>query len=101
MSEPKRVHFETISGTSSRTSNATATPMPKQEKSIRLELKLFEPNADTFAQFNYNKLCRAEKVSIILYQIPKYKFIAFTFIVISTLPSMRACVSRKHLIVCV
>lgn len=60
MSEPKRVHFETISGGGSK--NLSSTPSTGHNKTIRLELKLFEPNAESFPQFNFETLCRAEKV---------------------------------------
>lgn len=89
MSEPKRVHFETISGPGSRAHQPNVSfttsppslplpppPPPTKQKSIRLELKLFEPNADTFPQFNYNKLCRAEKVRAFLPIFRIHKFIS-------------------------
>lgn len=60
MSEPKRVHFETISGGGSK--NLSSTLSTGRNKTIRLELKLFEPNAESFPQFNFETLCRAEKV---------------------------------------
>lgn len=60
MSEPKRVTFETISTGSSKNSSSGAST--KDDKTVRLKLKLFEPNADSFPQFNFKKLCRAEKV---------------------------------------
>lgn len=59
MSEPKRVTFETISSGSSKNSTDAR---PKLEKTVRLELKLFEPNSQSFPQFNFKKLCRVEKV---------------------------------------
>lgn len=61
MSDPKRVTFETISSGSSK-SLASDGASTKDEQAVRLELKLFEPNADSFPQFNFKKLCRAEKV---------------------------------------
>lgn len=60
MSEPKRVHFETISGVGSK--NLLSAPSAVNEKTIRLELELFEPNAESFPQFNFETLVRAEKV---------------------------------------
>lgn len=60
MSEPKRVHFETISGGGSK--NLSSTPSTGHNNTIRLELKLFEPNAESFPQFNFETLCRVEKV---------------------------------------
>lgn len=59
MSEAKRVHFETESSGSKKLSSIENV----KEKTFRLELKLFEPNADSFPQFNFKKLCEAEKVS--------------------------------------
>lgn len=61
MSEPKRVTFETISSGSSK--NSATDARPKLEKTVRLELKLFEPNSQSFPQFNFKKLCRVEKVT--------------------------------------
>lgn len=61
MSDPKRVTFETISTGSSKNLSCDSAS-DKDEKAVRLELKLFEPNADAFPQFNFKKLCRAEKV---------------------------------------
>lgn len=58
MSEPKRVTFEN-SGSSK---NSATDARPKLEKTVRLELKLFEPNANSFPQFNFKKLCRVEEV---------------------------------------
>lgn len=60
MSEPKRVHFETLatgigSGSISKKSSAA-------EKTLRLDLTLFEPNVDSFPQFNYKYLCQIERV---------------------------------------
>lgn len=60
MSDPKRVTFETISSGSSK--SLTSDAPTKDEQAVRLELKLFEPNANTFPQFNFKKLCRVEKV---------------------------------------
>lgn len=55
MSDVKRVHFETIGD--KKSSNTT-----KPTKTIRLDLKLFETNADSFPKFNYSTLFRLEKV---------------------------------------
>lgn len=60
MSEPKRVTFETISSGSSKNLAADATA--KNEKTLRFELKLFEPNTDKYPLFNFKALCQAEKV---------------------------------------
>lgn len=63
MSEPKRVNLDTIPG-SSKNLAADASNNPKNEKTIRLEIKLFEPNKNTYPEFNFKKLCRAEKVNV-------------------------------------
>lgn len=50
-----------------RASIATIGDVDKEKKAgntVRLELKLFEPNADTFPEFNYQALLHAEKVNI-------------------------------------
>lgn len=60
MSEPKRVTFETISSGSSK--NLAADASAKNEKTVRLELKLFEPNSNNYPLFNFKTLCQAEKV---------------------------------------
>lgn len=57
MSDIKRVHFETIADKSSSTGGAAAA-----SKTIRLNLKLFEPNAESFPKFNYSTLLHVEKV---------------------------------------
>ncbi|XP_055325031.1 yemanuclein isoform X2 [Sitodiplosis mosellana] len=60
MSEPKRVTFETISSGSSK--NLAADASAKNEKTMRIELKLFEPNANKYPLFNFKTLCQAEKL---------------------------------------
>lgn len=57
MSDVKRVHFETIGDKKSANTS-------KPTKTIRLDLKLFETNADSFPKFNYSTLIRLEKVII-------------------------------------
>ncbi|XP_031620313.1 yemanuclein-like isoform X2 [Contarinia nasturtii] len=64
MSEPKRVTFETIPSVSSKNLAADASNSQKIEKTVRLEIKLFEPNKNTYPEFNFKKLCRAEKEKV-------------------------------------
>lgn len=60
MSDPKRVTFETIP--SGNWKNSTTDAPEKNEKTVRLVLNLSEPTVNWFPQFNFKKLCRAEKV---------------------------------------
>lgn len=57
MSDIKRVHFETIADKSSSNGGAAAA-----SQTIRLDLKLFEPTAESFPKFNYSTLLHVEKV---------------------------------------
>ncbi|XP_059611907.1 yemanuclein isoform X2 [Phlebotomus argentipes] len=52
MSEPKRATLATISDVDRE---------KKAANTVRVELKLFEPNADTFPEFNFQALLHAEK----------------------------------------
>ena len=59
-SEQKRVVFTTINDTNKQSSGA------QNGKTLRLELNLFEPNTDSFPEFNYSKLLEIEKVIFII-----------------------------------
>lgn len=59
MSDINRVHFDTIGD--KKSSNST-----KSVKTMRFELNLFEPNVDSFPQFNYSTLARMEKVMYVI-----------------------------------
>lgn len=59
MSDINRAHFDTIGD--KKSSNIT-----KSVKTMRFELNLFEPNVDSFPQFNYSTLARMEKVMYVI-----------------------------------
>lgn len=58
MSDPKRILFTTIGDCKKSQTN----PLSSASKTIRLDFNLFEPNADSFPEFNYSKLLHVEKV---------------------------------------
>lgn len=58
MSDTKRILFTTIGDCKKPQQSAN----PAASKTTRLELNLFEPNVDSFPQFNYSKLLHVEKV---------------------------------------
>lgn len=58
MSEINRVQFETIGD--KKSTNST-----KISKTIRFDLELFEPTADSCPQFNYAELVRIQKEKVI------------------------------------
>lgn len=81
MSELNRATLTTINSdskvckivTSSNVSSSGGGTSTSSQKTIRLELNLFEPNRDSFPEFNYSKLIHAEKVIffIIFFFFPK------------------------------
>lgn len=64
MSEPKRATFITINDTSKPSTSSPS--VPAVSKTIRFDLNLIEPNADSFTEFNYAKLLHIEKVILLL-----------------------------------
>lgn len=59
MSDINRIFTETIGDKKSSNSS-------KSVKTMRLELNLFEPNVESFPQFNYSTLVRMEKVMYVI-----------------------------------
>lgn len=61
--ELKRVPLVVVpSGEILKKSDKDASVKSSKSKSLRLELKLFEPTEETFPEFNYNRLMHIEKV---------------------------------------
>lgn len=59
MSDQKRILLTSIGGD---TKKSQMNSLISASKTIRLDLNLFEPNADSFPEFNYSKLLHVEKV---------------------------------------
>ena len=63
MSDLKHVQLTTISDIKKANGGSESGNKSKESKTIRLELSLFDPTADSFPEFNYAKLIHSEKVS--------------------------------------